>query len=110
MTLRSASCERLLIRLSVKPSLRYSFFASAVALTKGSTAMDSTLLVWYFPRRKYAPAPAATTTIAATQAIKYLLERPTRMNEELANGTALAAIEVLDERPESRSRFRRFRS
>ena len=38
--LLSGSCERVPIRLSVSPSLRYSLLGSEVAFTKGSTASD----------------------------------------------------------------------
>ena len=41
ITLRSGTCDSVLIRLSVRPSLRYSLFASVVAFTKGSTASES---------------------------------------------------------------------
>src|SRR5271165_352536 len=111
MTFRLGSWERVPIRLSVKPSLRYSLLASAVALTKGSTAIESTLPVWAFARRKYAPAATATSTMATAPAARNLrilrAGATAGIDEALADAAAMAAA---DERPESRSRFRRARS
>src|ERR1700688_2178126 len=73
ITFRSGSCESVLMRLSVKPSLRYSLFGSAVALTKGNTAMELTLWVSDFPRRKYiADAATAISNTAAKAAASIL--------------------------------------
>src|SRR5882672_5995645 len=107
MTFRSGNCESELIRLSVRPSLRYSLPGSAVALTKGSTAIEEIFLLPDAPRRKYAVAVAATNNTAATPAIKYL-----RLRTGAVAGveTAPSATTALDERPESRSRFSRARS
>lgn len=52
ITFRSRSLDKVPIELSVKPSLRYSLFASAVAFTKGSTAIELTLCVAPLPRMK----------------------------------------------------------
>src|SRR5215469_1626863 len=38
MTFKSGNCDRLLMRLSVVPSLRYSLFGSALPFTNGNTA------------------------------------------------------------------------
>ena len=73
--------------------------------------MESTLPVWDFPCRKYVPAAAAISTITATPAARYVRQRrgstATGTDEELAEDTALGAIEELDARPESKSRFNR---
>jgi hypothetical protein len=44
MTLIRDTCDRLLMRLSVMPSERYSVSGSALALTKGKTATESMAL------------------------------------------------------------------
>src|SRR5450631_1598734 len=78
ITLRSGTCDRVPIRLSVRPSLRYSLFASAVAFTKGKTAMDSIFLVLAadLEYSKYAAvATAATIRTAATLNVKNLRDR-----------------------------------
>ncbi len=48
-TRRFQICERLLIRVSVMPSLKYSPSGSALSLAKGSTATDS-IASWWRPR------------------------------------------------------------
>src|ERR1700722_6309586 len=74
ITLRSGICESVLIRLSVRPSLRYSLPASAVAFTKGSTAMELIFLLSSLrPRRKEAARKAGASTMTAiAPEIKYL--------------------------------------
>src|ERR1700739_1319104 len=114
-TLRFGSCESVLIRLSVRPSLRYSLPESAVALTKGSTAMDVIFSEADLERSQKKLAAAAMTRIAATnESAKILRERAGEgaavIDEALADEVELASAAALDERPESRSRFRRARS
>ena len=41
ITFRFGNCDKLLMRLSVMPSLRYSAFGSPLAFTNGSTATES---------------------------------------------------------------------
>src|SRR5262249_8689171 len=62
--------ERLLIRLSVMPSLRYSVLGSELEFTKGSTASDSIAGPPRSPENANHPATARTptTTAAAAQA------------------------------------------
>ena len=59
ITFVSGSRERELIRLSVRPSLRYSLLASAVEFTNGSTAIESILpaLAPDLPRKKIHSRP-----------------------------------------------------
>ena len=112
MTLSSGSCDSALIRLSVSPSLKYSFPGSPVAFTKGNTATESILSACGFPRRKYvARIPAAISTTATTPKTAYLLAD---------NGLVTAGLTTVWEEtlaaeapatcPESRSRFNRARS
>src|SRR5208282_1096236 len=116
MTLRLGSCERALMRLSVKPSLRYSLLGSVVALTKGRTAMEVTFWVSDFPRVMYTVrAAAASSTMAAIAPISFLSELAgggtVIEDEEMAAGAAmLLTADELEDRPESWSRLRRARS
>src|ERR1700674_1009426 len=118
ITLRSGASDKVPIRLSVRPSLRYSLLASAVAFTKGKTAIESIFLVRAadFEYSQYAVVTtAATISTAATLNIKGLRDRTgvgadvaleTRTPESTvtAGGGAGCAADV---RPESKSRFRR---
>src|SRR5215471_6204999 len=63
MTARFEIWERLLIRLSVRPSLRYSLLGSLLALTKGKTAKDEISCEALRLRNRKAPAPANTSAI-----------------------------------------------
>src|SRR5437899_2683892 len=115
MTFMFGSCDSVPIRLSVRPSLKYSLFESLVALTKGNTAMESTLPGADFPRKKYQPQAIAMTTTAATPAHKYLRKALAAIGAAAVAGDelddkALAGTAALCERPESRSRFRRAKS
>src|SRR5690348_15928569 len=65
------NCDKVLIRSSVNPSLRNSLLLSEVALTNGSTAIESMFFPGA-PRHRYAPTAAAITRIAATAPIQYL--------------------------------------
>src|ERR1700732_5310188 len=65
MTLRSGNCDSVLMRLSVRPSLRYSLLGSDVAFTKGSTATESIFLVSDRPCSRYTAAAAAATIASA---------------------------------------------
>src|SRR5271169_2144172 len=100
MTLMFGSCERVPIRLSVKPSLRYSLLGSDVALTKGSTAMDVICGAAALVRQYQIPAAATAmsrTTIAAAQPLGIEV-------------LGLAAGDTATDFPDSVSRFSRFRS
>src|SRR6266498_579186 len=115
MTFRLGNRERVPIRLSVRPSLRYSLLESLVALTKGNTAMESTLPAVDLPRRKYQPPAIAMTTTAATPAQRYLRKAlvpagAAAIPDADPDDKALAGTAALCERPESRSRFSRARS
>jgi hypothetical protein len=69
MTARLGSCERLLIRLSVMPSLRYSVLGSLLALTNGNTATDEISWVLLPLRNKNAATPIeASSNTAASDA------------------------------------------
>src|ERR1700694_1742509 len=117
MTLRSGSWERVLIKLSVRPSLRYSLPGSAVAFMKGRTAMELILAASDRPRRKYTGA-AAIIRNAATPATRYLRERvvgaAAGMEDEPGDDEpgddAATEAGAEGERPESKSRFSRARS
>src|SRR5579864_7068823 len=106
MTLRSGNCESVLIRLSVRPSPRYSLLGSAVALTKGKTAIELIFCACGRPRNKNIE-PAITSKIAAmVPEIKYIRDRLGTAaagtdEEEPEAMTAPPAAEVLDTRPES---------
>ena len=52
ITFTLGSCESVPIKLSVKPSLKYSLFGSAVALTNGRTAIELILLPVALPCSK----------------------------------------------------------
>src|SRR2546425_6288223 len=60
MTARFGICERLLIRLSVMPSLRYSVLGSLLALTKGNTATEE--ISWLLLRLRDRKPPIPTST------------------------------------------------
>src|ERR1700732_4370444 len=105
MTLSSGSCDRALIRLSVSPSLKYSFPGSPVAFTKGNTATESILLACGFPRRKYAARiPAAISTSATRPKATYLRgDNVLVMDAELTTAwEETLAAEPAETRPESR--------
>src|SRR5712692_2171323 len=114
MTLRSGSCESVLIKLSVRPSLRYSLPGSVVALTKGRTAIELIFSVSGRPRNKYAPAASATNATATIPPTRYTRDRlgaaAGMKAEEPEAAMKLLAAEALDDRPESVSRFKRARS
>src|ERR1700678_630548 len=113
ITLRLGSWESVPIKLSVKPSLRYSLLGSAVALTKGRTAIELICCVCDFPRTKYTVAEIKTTVKTAEMlAINFREERAgaaaAGIDEE---ETALASTATpLPDLPESKSRFSRARS
>src|SRR5271165_4155454 len=109
MTFMPGRRESALIRLSVNPSLRYSLFASAVAFTKGRTAIEDTWLAPDFGRIQYAPA-AITTTTAARPAQRGQRELFAGANvaEEIA--PEVWETSAAEDLPESRSRFRRDKS
>src|SRR5579863_4372559 len=116
MTLKLGSCESVPIRLSVKPSLRYSLFGSPVALTNGNTAMELTVRLSDAWRTKYTPTAAATasSTTPAPMAT-FLREKPSATTAVAEAAAAelevtLLTEEALDECPKSKSRFRRARS
>src|SRR5947207_12770688 len=113
MTFMFGSCESVPIRLSVRPSLKYSLLESLVALTKGNTAMESTLPA-VVPRKKYQPQAIAITTTAASAGQRYLRRALVAIGAAAGaaelDDNALAGTAALCERPESRSRFRRARS
>src|SRR5438552_10645735 len=71
MTARFGTWDRLLIRLSVSPSLRYSVLGSLPALTKGRTASEE-ISCWLLRRRdrKTAAATSASTKATARPAIQ----------------------------------------
>src|SRR5437016_2766282 len=71
MTARFGTWDRLLIRLSVSPSLRYSVLGSLLALTKGRTASEE-ISCWLLRRRdrKTAVATSASTKATARPAIQ----------------------------------------
>ena len=48
MTFRPGSCERLFIRLSLRPSERYSISLSAVVFVNGNTAIESIATFEFF--------------------------------------------------------------
>src|SRR4030095_17130 len=129
------NCERVPIRLSVRPSLRYSLLGSEVAFTNGSTAMDE--IFPRSPRLRATKIPAATATrpSAAPPATRYFREPPGEgaLPEAAAAGAtdeadlapsaevagparpvgeaaAPRTVATLPDRPESRSRFSRARS
>src|SRR5262249_30200421 len=131
ITFMSGKCERVPIRLSVKPSLRYSLLGSEVAFTNGSTAMDEIFPPSDLLRARYIQATAKrTTTSAAKPAMTYLREPTAEVAkpEPLAAGVteevaaadaaaavvateeALASVATLPDRPVSKSRFSRARS
>src|SRR5438552_12798303 len=65
MTARFGTWDRLLIRLSVSPSLRYSVLGSLPALTKGRTASEE-ISCWLLRRRDRKTAAATSASIKAT--------------------------------------------
>src|SRR5438132_5446913 len=71
MTARFGTWDRLLIRVSVSPSLRYSVLGSLPALTKGRTASEE-ISSWLLRRRdrKTAAATSASTKATARPAIQ----------------------------------------
>src|SRR2546427_3054114 len=63
LTLRFRSCERLFIRLSVKPSLKYSVSALPPTFAKGNTAIESiSVLVFLAGRNTAIPSPSRIKT------------------------------------------------
>src|SRR5437899_12649365 len=65
MTARFGPWDRLLIRLSVSPSLRYSVLGSLLALTKGRTASEE-ISCWLLRRRDRKTAAATSASTKAT--------------------------------------------
>src|ERR1700691_6399551 len=113
ITLRAGNCESVLIRLSVRPSLKYSLPESAVALTKGSTAMDVIFWESDLPRHQKNAAAAAiarTATIAKARALCERTGEATAGTDAALEDDMALASAALAERPESRSRLRRARS
>src|SRR5712692_805934 len=101
MTARFGTWERLLIRLSVRPSLRYSVLGSLPALTKGSTATDEISWPPLRPRhRKAADKISASTAAPATEPHSSFRVRP------LAAGSPATASTLV----ELELRRKRFRS
>src|SRR6266849_797315 len=100
MTARFGTWDRLLIRLSVSPSLRYSVLGSLPALTKGSTATDEISCPALRPRHKKAAGKAsASTATPATEPHSTFRVRP------LAGGSP-ATTSTLVELELRRKRFR----
>src|SRR5580704_5111197 len=116
MTLKLGSCDSVPIRLSVKPSLRYSLFGSPVALTKGRTAMELTVRFSDAWRTKYTPTAAATASSTTPAPMATFVRERTGTTTGGAEAAAaeleltLLTPEALDECPKSKSRFRRARS
>src|SRR5215831_19455417 len=114
----SGKRESELIRLSVRPSLRYSLFASEVAFTKGNTAIEPILLAALARCQKYVPATAATIRTPTIEATRYFLEIGAAVTlgvDPEAGDAGLGATVALEPdavtlRPESKSRFNRLRS
>ena len=76
MTDKFGNCDRLLIRLSVIPSLRYSVFGSLPALSKGNTAMDEISLPSLWPGRNMKKIVARiASSVAAPTPTKNILRR-----------------------------------
>src|SRR5260370_36880696 len=94
-TARLGSCERLLMRLSVNPSLKYSLFGSAVTLAKGRTASESMLEPEPGTSQRYAPKPKPANARMATAAAvrKVFLWRAKRLTA-ICESEAAAAPEV----------------
>src|SRR5215469_8363130 len=65
-TAKLGNCERLLIRLSVRPSLKYSVLGSPVTLVKGNTASESSELVDRATNQRYALNPSAPSIASRT--------------------------------------------
>src|SRR5437870_1116088 len=101
LTLRFRNCERLFIRLSLKPSLKYSVSALPPTFAKGNTAMESiSLLVFLAGRNNASPSPKKmrTTRPRATASLCCLIPVTTEFAlkapvDETAEG---AAVESAD--------------
>src|SRR5262249_26138099 len=102
MTRNPRTSERLLIRFSVIPSLKYSVLESALEFTKGSTARDAMAAPCVREKPDHT-AIAARATTAAPAAATAALRHPQNGRR---SGLPVGAVARLD----SVSRFNRARS
>src|SRR3982751_2442137 len=95
MTFKFGSCERLLMRLSVNPSERYSVPASPPTLTKGSTATELISCTGRMKYQKEKPTTARTRAQRATILTSLLRLNSLALSNALKVGRAMGLLAVV---------------
>src|SRR3954471_575032 len=94
MTFKFGSCERLLMRLSVNPSERYSAPASPPTLTKGSTATELISGAGRMKYQKEKPAIARKRAPRATVLTSFLRLNSLALSSALKVGRDIGLLAV----------------
>src|SRR6266480_4645423 len=99
-TLRFRSCERLFIRLSVKPSLKYSVSELPPTFAKGKTAIESISVLVLLTGRKNANPNAKRIRTTRPRPIatlwRFIMVITDSALSEPVDGTEGAAVESAD--------------